>query len=147
LCLFWRWLAPLLTRIPRLQQALALLGSLYMLYLAYKLARASAAHLDGCPNAGPPGIFSGVAAQYTNPKAWIVAVSAISIYVATGRRYGALLLAFCAIFLVLCFPSLLAWSVAGASLARWLGGIRAFNLAMALLLVLSVASFLIEFFF
>ncbi|MDR2851970.1 MAG: LysE family translocator [Burkholderiaceae bacterium] len=135
-----------MTRFPFIVQILAILGSIYMLYLAYKLTRASMTGIEEFEKQSPPNMVAGVFAQYINPKAWIVAISAISIYVSTSQRYAATLTVFCCIFFVICFPSLLIWSIMGASLSKKLGGIRLFNISMALLLAVSIAVFLVEFF-
>jgi len=113
-----------------------------MLHLAHRLARAPTdGMLDG-HIAAPPGLAAGVLAQVINPKAWIVALSAISIYVSTSSHYATVLGVFCAIFFVICALSL--WSWIGATLATRLRGIRRFNLAMAALLALSVVWFLYD---
>ncbi|WP_156919902.1 LysE family translocator [Comamonas composti] len=127
-------LSPAITYFPYAEHALVLLGSLYMLYLAYSLARASWENVGEYNEASPPGIISGVAAQYMNPKAWIVAISAFSIYVATGHTYGMTLEIFCGVFFVICFLSLWVWSIAGSYFSGMIVGIRIFNVSMAIFL-------------
>lgn len=139
-------LSPVITRFPGIEQLLAIFGSIYMLYLAYKLAVASLSELGELENRSPPNLVAGIFAQYTNPKAWIVAISAISIYVSTGTDYKATLALFCTTFFFICFSSLFAWSIIGSSFSRKLGSIKAFNLSMAFLLVVSIILFVIEFF-
>jgi threonine/homoserine/homoserine lactone efflux protein len=137
-------LSPLITRFPVAEKLLAVLGSAYMLRLAYKLAKASLSGVDQYSESNPPSMMAGIIAQYANPKAWIVSISAVSIFVSTTPDYGATLLVFCTIFFVICFPSLWAWSLAGASLRKKAGSVKVFNLAMASLLVISIITVIVD---
>ncbi|MFO6421119.1 LysE family translocator [Hylemonella sp. W303a] len=132
-------------RYPNLVRLMALLGAAYMLSMAWRIARASMQ--SGTPAhdlAAPPTGWSGAVAQLINPKAWIVSVSAVSIFVATHTDYVAALSLCCAIFFVICLLSLWSWSLMGALVARWAGGVRVFNLVMAALLALSIVYFLLD---
>ncbi|MDO8959031.1 MAG: LysE family transporter, partial [Rhodocyclaceae bacterium] len=68
-----------ITRHPLVAKLLAIAGALYMLHLAYRIARASTDHMLDGEVAAPPNLMAGVIAQVINPKAWIVSLSAISI--------------------------------------------------------------------
>jgi threonine/homoserine/homoserine lactone efflux protein len=125
--------------------ALAISGAIYMLYLAYKLAtsKPGASQQDNAP---PPRFINGAIAQWLNPKAWIVSISAISIYVANSKNYSLYLSSFGVIFFVICFLSILGWVVVGSRTSRLLNGnYGAFNKTMAALLALSVVYFVVEF--
>lgn len=133
-----------ITQHPLVAKLLAVIGALYMLQLAFRIANASTDRmLDGKVDM-PPSMTAGVIAQVINPKAWIVSLSAISIYVATSNHYATALAIFCAIFFVICALSLWGWSLIGSSLSKHLGGIRRFNIAMAALLALSIMFFLYD---
>lgn len=117
---------------------MALAGGAYMLWLAWRIARDDGMlSIDG-ERQHRPGVVAGLLAQGANPKAWIVALSAISIYVAPHAGPGLRLAMFSAIYFVVCFMSLLVWVVLGAQLARFQGNIAWFNRIMALLLAASV---------
>jgi threonine/homoserine/homoserine lactone efflux protein len=125
--------------------ALAISGAMYMLYLAYKLAtsKPGATCQDVAP---PPRFINGAIAQWLNPKAWIVSVSAISIYLANSKNYALYLSSFGAIFFIICFLSILGWVVVGSRTSRLLNGnYGAFNKIMAALLAMSVVYFVVEF--
>ncbi|WP_180984189.1 LysE family translocator [Castellaniella caeni] len=139
-------LGAILVQLPWAEQALAVLGAIYMIYLAYRLARASIGNMADLGGQAPPNFLAGVAAQYSNPKAWVVAISAVSIYVSTSVDYRFTLILFCMVFFVVCFPSLLMWSVVGASAAQRVCDLKAFNIVMACLLIISVAFSLFEVF-
>ena len=110
----------------------------YMLWLAWKIANA------GSPGAGnsaarPMTFLQAAGFQWVNPKAWAMALGAVSAYVPdpSVRAYAAVALVFAAVNL----PSVSVWAGAGQAVRRWLdrpGRLRAFNWTMAGLLVLSL---------
>lgn len=128
-----------------MSSALAIAGALYMLYLSYKLATAKPdpAEKSAAP---PPRFINGAIAQWLNPKAWIVSISTISIYVANSTNYSLYLSSFGAIFFVICFVSILGWVIMGCKASTMLNGnYGVFNKIMAGLLALSVVYFIVEF--
>lgn len=132
-------------RYPALVRLMAVLGAAYMLVMAWRIAHASLQPGSRAPDlAAPPTWLAGVVAQLINPKAWIVSFSAVSIFVATRADYAAALSLCCAIFFVICLLSLWSWSLVGALVARWAGGVRVFNLVMAALLAGSIGYFLLD---
>jgi threonine/homoserine/homoserine lactone efflux protein len=139
-------LGSIVTGSPRVVLALGLLGSAYMLYLAFAIAKASMSSVGDYKKSAPPNLVAGIVAQYSNPKAWLVSVSAISVYVAASPQYGTTLIALCGIFFVICFPSLLVWSYIGSSFSGRADRIRWFNIVMASLLALSIIVFVIDLF-
>ena len=78
--------------------------------------------------------------QWVNPKAWIIALGAVATYTtAEGVLGQSLLLAL--IFVLVTFPAVAFWTLTGVGAARLFRGgrsLRAFNLVMAALLVLSL---------
>ncbi|MCL6283311.1 LysE family translocator [Ruegeria sp. 2012CJ41-6] len=110
----------------------------YLLYLAWKIA--TAAPVDRQTEAGTPMRFlQAVAFQWVNPKAWAMALTAISIY-APDRSIPAILLV-AAIFGAINLPCISSWTVLGQQLARILRyprQLRIFNGVMAALLVASL---------
>lgn len=128
---------------PLISKILTVIGSAYMLYLAYQIAR-SAGEIDGKRIDRIPGLAAGVLAQWTNPKAWIVSVSGVSIYVATKQAYATWLLVFAALFLCICAASLWTWTMLGNALARRAGNVRILNRTMAVLLSTSVIMLVYE---
>ncbi|PRC92333.1 LysE family translocator [Solimicrobium silvestre] len=128
-----------------ISNSLAIAGSIYMLYLSYQLAtsKPSKSELTTIP---APRFISGAVAQWLNPKAWIVSISAISIYVANSSNYTLYLSIFGAIFFIVCFLSILGWVIMGSKASALLNGnYSVFNKIMAGLLVLSVTYFLVQF--
>lgn len=133
-------LGQLFERVPLLFSALRYLGAAYMLYLAWKIA-GSAAPKTRSDERGKPFTFIQAAAfQWVNPKAWIMAIGAITTY-APQENFVVNVLLIAALFALINCPSVGLWTVAGSLLRRWLERpriLRAFNLGMALLLVASL---------
>ena len=117
---------------------LKVLSVLYMLWLAWKIANAAPAHSQ--QTSGTPMTFLQAAAfQWVNPKAWAMALTAITVYVGT-TSWAALILA-CVIFSAINLPSVGVWTVLGQQLARILTNGRRltlFNRTMAVLLIASL---------
>lgn len=117
---------------------LKVLSVIYMLYLAWKIA--NAAPVKERKVTGKPMTFLQAAAfQWVNPKAWAMALTAITVYVADG---GAIMLLVAAvIFACVNLPSVTIWTVLGQQMARFLTNpnrLRAFNWTMAALLIASL---------
>ncbi|MBF9047593.1 LysE family transporter [Rhodobacterales bacterium LSUCC0031] len=125
--------------IPWLKPALTIASAAYLLWLAWKVANAAA---PGARDAtGQPFSFAQAAAfQWVNPKAWYMAIYAQTNFAPdTSGAWGALAVAL--VFAAINLPSVTVWAAAGTQLRRWLDGpgrLRAFNIAMALLLVASL---------
>ncbi|MGJ8617699.1 MAG: LysE family translocator [Sulfitobacter sp.] len=117
---------------------LKVLSVAYMLYLAWKIA--NAAPVKERKVTGTPMTFLQAAAfQWVNPKAWAMALTAITVYVADG---GPVLLMIAAtVFACVNLPSVTIWTVLGQQMARFLTNparLRAFNWTMAGLLIASL---------
>lgn len=130
--------------IDKYSKTIAILSSIYMLYLAWKIAK----H-DGILNlenekVSCPDFRSGLITQAINPKAWLVSFSAISIYVTPQLNYQEHLAVFSLLFFVICAISLSAWTIVGAQLAQTTSSILWLNRFMAGLLSVSVAFMLYE---
>ncbi|MDU8945904.1 LysE family translocator [Ovoidimarina sediminis] len=130
---------------PALHTVLKGASVLYLLWLALKIANASAPAGAGVSAGGRPFTFLEAAGfQWVNPKAWAMALTAVTVY-APGREVWAVLLV-AVIFGAINLPSVSTWTIAGQAIRRWLtnpGRLRVFNLTMALLLVLSLVPMLV----
>ncbi|MNM78361.1 Cysteine/O-acetylserine efflux protein [compost metagenome] len=126
---------------PLTYTALRYLGGAYLLYLAWKIANAGAPQGSSTTSGGKPFSFLQAAAfQWVNPKAWIMAIGAITTYTPQQDFIGNVLL-IAVLFAVVNLPSVGVWTVAGSLLRHWLEEpirLRIFNIGMALLLVASL---------
>jgi len=110
----------------------------YMLWLAWKIANAGAPG-QGRAAARPFNFFQAAAFQWVNPKAWAMALGAISAYAGDGSLPSVAIVA--AVFAAVNLPSVAVWAAAGEALRGWLSDpvrLRAFNWTMAALLVASL---------
>ena len=124
--------------LPAARMVLTAISAVYLLWLAWKIAQATPP--EGRAEGGRPLTFLQAAGfQWVNPKAWVIAIGAVTLY-APGQEWHAVLWV-TAGFLTVSLPSMLIWAGAGVSLRRLLhrpDWLRAFNYMMAALLVASL---------
>lgn len=123
--------------------ALKVASVAYMAWLAWRIARAAAPEERGAGDrsgGGRPFTFLQAAAfQWVNPKAWAMAVGAVSLYAPSGTLAAVALVA--AVFAAVNLPSVSLWAALGTQLRRVLTSparLRAFNWTMAALLIASL---------
>ena len=129
----------LLETFPQLTTIIQWAGVAFLLFMAWKLATSDGELGKGTAQTGPKAI-TGAVMQWLNPKAWLASIAGMGAYAASGAP--TLIWEFTAIYFVICFASVACWAYAGAFLSRFLGEpsrIRAFNRAMAVLLIASAA--------
>ena len=116
---------------------LKLVSVAYLLYLAWKIANAAPPAATAAQAEGRPLTFLQSAAfQWVNPKAWSMALSAITLY-ATGRDLVAVLWV-AGVYVGVSAVSTTSWTVLGQQVRRLLKNparLRLFNRVMAALLV------------
>ncbi|MDR7270496.1 threonine/homoserine/homoserine lactone efflux protein [Pelomonas saccharophila] len=121
---------------PVLHEALKLAGTLYMLWLAWKLAVAPAAS-DRPPERLK---FSQAALfQAVNPKSWVKAVTIASVFMPTQWSVASGALFVSAVGAVIGFPCISMWALFGVGIGRFLSSParrRVFNTMMAVSLAL-----------
>ena len=124
---------------PVLYKALSYAGAAYMLYLAWKIAMTRSMG-EGKAGSRPMTFLQAAAFQWINPKAWVMAVTAITTYtIPSAYTFSVLLLT--AMFMAMAVPGCSVWVLFGTGVRRWLENpvrLRVFNVAMAILLVLSL---------
>jgi threonine/homoserine/homoserine lactone efflux protein len=129
----------LLSAYPMLETTLQWVCLTYLLYLAYKIATS---HNVKHENAvyKPMSIKAAAGFQWINPKAWSMALSAITIYSAgINSLYAVYIIA--AIYCVVYIPSACLWVFAGQKMQKTLSNpknLRYFNYTMASLLIISM---------
>lgn len=130
-------LQQLLQQWPPLKTLLHGAGVAFLLYMAYGLARDDG-RLDSGKTQRAPGLLSGAAMQWLNPKAWLASLAGIGAFAADGEL--SLVGQFAALYLVICYLSIACWAYAGAFLRQYLEQprhMRLFNRGLAVLLVAS----------
>lgn len=130
---------------PQLHDILSVLGGAYLLWLAWKIGTSKG--ISGGKAGGKPQTFLQAAAfQWVNPKAWAMALGAVTAY-APRENYTTNVLVVSAIFVAINLPCVLTWTGFGVGLRRFLDKpavLRGFNIAMALLLVVSLIPLAME---
>ena len=137
-------LGALLAAFPALHLALKMAGGAYLLYLAWKIGFSRT--LGSRAGAGQPMTLVAAAAfQWVNPKAWVLAVTAMSIYVDPRAPISSVVMVALAFSLV-GFPSVSSWAGFGVVLRRFLSDparLKWFNIAMGILLGLTLIPLLL----
>lgn len=129
-------LGALFAAAPQLQTVLKVAGALYLLYLAGRLWRAG--ELKDRSDARPVSFWTAAGFQFVNPKALVMALTAVSGFTMAGDNYAQQLLLVCAVFCIVNLPCISSWAVFGAamrSLLRQSAAIVWFNRTMAALTV------------
>lgn len=123
---------------PVTHTVLKVAGIAYLLWLAWAIANSGMPDTSG--STGTPMTFLQAAAfQWVNPKAWQMALTAITLYAPERTVFSILMVA--AIFGAVNLPSVSSWTVLGQQMSRVLSSpqrLRAFNIFMAVLLVASL---------
>ncbi len=136
-------LSEIFERFPVIHRLLRYGGAAYLLYLAYRIATAAPDAPDPARAGGRPLSFLQAALfQWVNPKGWMMAVGAISTYTTVGGDLMLESVTIALIFGAIGLPSVALWAALGVAISRLLQtrwALRAFNIAMAVLLVASLA--------
>jgi len=126
---------------PVTDRILKIISVLYLLWLAWKIGTAAPKLPDAPHTGGTPMTFLQAAAfQWVNPKAWTMAVYAITNYATDtdGERSFIAVGLVALVFGIINIPCVASWTVLGQQMRRFLTSpvrLRAFNWIMAVLLV------------
>ncbi|MGL4198410.1 MAG: LysE family translocator [Allorhizobium sp.] len=119
--------------------ALKVAGGLYLLWIAWKIG-SSRSMGDGEAKARPMTFLGAAAFQWVNPKAWVMAVTAMAVY-PNPEQYALTVAIVALVFAAVNVPSVSTWAGFGSALREWLSvpvRLKWFNITMAVLLVLSL---------
>lgn len=120
---------------PGLHDVLKWASLAYLLYLAFKVATAAPPQADGGSQGRPMGFGAAALFQVVNPKAWAMALTAVTAYGELG------IAALTAVFVLVNLPCCGSWALLGEQMRRWLHrprALQAFNWGAAALMVVSV---------
>jgi threonine/homoserine/homoserine lactone efflux protein len=132
-------LGALLHSVPMLYIALKFAGGAYLVWIAWKIGT-SRTLSEGKAGAAPMSFLQAAAFQWINPKAWVMAVTAMATYT-SEQAYLTNVLIVGVIFAIVNVPSVSTWAGFGSALRQWLSEpvrLKWFNITMAVLLVLSL---------
>ena len=131
-------LGAVLTAFPALHTALKIAGGAYLLYLAWRVATSRTLAREGGEAARPMRFSEAAAFQWVNPKAWVMAVTAMAVYTSTEQPFLSVVLVAAAFGLVN-LPSVSTWAAFGTAMRGFLSDpvrLKWFNIAMGVLLAL-----------
>ena len=111
-------LGALLETVPWLYTLLKFAGGAYLLWIAWKIGTSRSLG-EGTAGARPMTFLQAAAFQWVNPKAWVMAVSAMATYTDAGNYTASVLLVGVA-FALVNFPSVSTWAGFGSALRQWL---------------------------
>lgn len=132
-------LGALLVTVPLLYTGLKIAGGLYLVYIAWKIG-SSRTLGEGKASARPMTFLGAAAFQWVNPKAWVMAVTAMAVYV-DPNSYVWSVVVIGLVFAAVNLPSVSTWAGFGSVLREWLSvpvRLKWFNITMAVLLVASL---------
>lgn len=132
-------LGALLHSVPLLYTILKFAGGAYLIWIAWKIG-SSRSLSEGSAGAEPMSFVQAAAFQWVNPKAWVMAVSAMATYT-SEQSYFVSVMIVGLIFAIVNVPSVSTWAGFGSALRQWLSDpvrLKWFNITMAVLLVVSL---------
>jgi threonine/homoserine/homoserine lactone efflux protein len=124
---------------PISHQILKVVSVIYLFWLAWKIANAAPPEGDVASESTPITFIQAALFQWVNPKAWTMALTAITAYTPNQTLGSVIWVAL--VFGIVNLPSVSLWTVLGEQMARFLTSaarLRAFNWLMAALLVASL---------
>ena len=129
---------------PIIQEVMKYLGTIFLIYLAYKIATASKS--EDTKKENPVKFIETFLFQYLNPKGVTVAIIVVSTYVELGENYINYATQVVVLALLFSSTSITLWTFIGKFLRKFATNdkfIKYFNYAMSSLLLLSIITFYI----
>lgn len=131
--------ATLYSFLPKVKLAMQVLGAAYMLYLAWKVWKSSSELNDD--GGGEASFVSGMVLQFANPKIYIYAITAMSLYILPVYQSAAAMIGFTVVLSLIGASGSFVWAMFGAAFCRFFSEhTRAVNGVMGLLLVYCAVS-------
>lgn len=137
-------LGALFSAFPAVRLVMQVGGAVCILWLAWKVATSGGFGLGDAAHPRPFPFPAAVAFQWINPKLWVIAISAMAIYVRPGHVATDVALVTAANASVN-IPAMFIWAGFGVALRDFLqvpGRVRIFNIVMGGLLALTVLALL-----
>jgi len=135
-------LGELFSRFALLQMLLRIAGVGYLLWLSWKILQTPPrSKQEGNDSARPFSWWQAVMFQFVNPKAWIMAITAVSSFTLAGEAYWASGMALVLVFVVVNLPAISVWAGFGTLMQQLLSTAARqiyFNRSMAVLTALTV---------
>ena len=129
-------------KFPMFQEISKILGSGFLIYMAYKIAFGN--NSDEKEIKSPAKFFNMIIFQFINPKAVLIAIITVSIFISQNENFfrDSIIVVGFAIFFS--FTSILSWSLLGKFLRRFANNekfLKLYNYVMSFLLIICVIMF------
>jgi threonine/homoserine/homoserine lactone efflux protein len=129
----------LILAVPAIHLILKILGSGYLLYLAWQLRRMTFREDD--KGVAKPMSFLGAATfQFANPKAWVMAITGASAFLPLIQPVWLAICTFSLVFCAINLPCITVWAGTGAVLRRYLAQPRWQRVFCVVMVTLTVYS-------
>lgn len=133
-------LGALIVSFPAVHLFLKIAGSAYLVWIAWQIG--SARSMGEVKETGlkPMTFIQAAAFQWINPKAWFMAITAMTTYADPARPFLSVLLVG-SVFAVINMPTVSTWAAFGSVMRGWLSDpvrLKWFNISMAVLLLCSL---------
>ena len=129
-------------KFPMFQEILKILGSGFLIYMAYKIAFSNKSDEKEIKN--PAKFFNMIIFQFINPKAVLIAIITVSTFISQNENFvrdSIIVISFAIFF---SFTSIMSWSLLGKFLQRFANNERfltIYNYTMSFLLIICVIMF------
>ena len=129
-------------KFPALQEIIKILGSVFILYFAYKVALNKSSGEQKIKN--PAKFFNMLFFQFINPKAVLFAIIVVSTFINVNENFIRDTIIVLSVAISFSFVSIFSWCLLGKFLRKFATNekfIRAFNYVMSFLLIVCVIMF------
>ena len=129
-------------KFPALQEIIKILGSVFILYFAYKVALSKSNEEQKIKN--PTKFFNMLFFQFINPKAVLFAIIVVSTFINMNENFIRDTTIVLSVAISFSFVSIFSWCLLGKFLRRFAANekfIRVFNYVMSFLLIVCVIMF------
>jgi threonine/homoserine/homoserine lactone efflux protein len=129
---------------PSFLNLVTVIGSLYIMYMGYKVASSTSTFTDDNSNKTLLKLHDGLILQWFNPKGYIVAIAGVSMFSHSGNIAIAL---FVLTFFVITISAMIVWTIMGDKFNLVLNTkkrVRAFNKIMGSMLIITGVYFMIK---
>ena len=129
-------------KFPELQEIIKIIGSVFILYFAYKVALGKRNEEEKIKN--PAKFFNMLFFQFINPKAVLFGIIVVSTFINVNENFIRDTIIVVSVAISFSFVSIFTWCLLGKFLRRFAANekfIRAFNYVMSFLLIVCVIMF------
>jgi len=139
-------LGTLFQQFPHIQQILKIIGCMYLFYLSYKMIGSLNIKEQNNSSGRPMKIYEASLFQFLNPKAWVVALTVVSVFFTNQENLIVAILFLALTAPLICSLSVVTWAGFGSSIRIFISNkkIKKFiEILMAVLLSITALFILI----